>query len=305
MASGKEIKSRIKSVKNTGKITKAMELISTVKMKKAQDSVLGLRPFALATLSILARVGESSEAFQVFSESPTGSKKELIILVASQKGLCGGYNVNAFKKATEYIRDDSDAPYTREYDYITVGKRARDFILRTGQNLVADFSDEMKDPLTPVESRRMVRFIVDAWKKGTYSKIVVVYNHYVSAINQLPTVKTLFPIRKDDIRDFLTRVSGKEKYIIEDTNTDVTIEPSPEMIIDYTIPMILDAIVHETLLEAKASEHAARMVAMKNAKDSANKKAAGLTLVYNKTRQSAITKEVSEIVSGVESMKDA
>jgi len=165
MASGKEIKSRIKSVKNTGKITKAMELISTVKMKKAQDSVLGLRPFALATLSILARVGESSEAFQVFSESPTGSKKELIILVASQKGLCGGYNVNAFKKATEYIRDDSDTPYTREYDYITVGKRARDFVLRTGQNLVADFSDEMKDPLTPVESRRMVRFIVDAWKK--------------------------------------------------------------------------------------------------------------------------------------------
>jgi F-type H+-transporting ATPase subunit gamma len=163
----------------------------------------------------------------------------------------------------------------------------------------------MKDPLTPAESRRIVRFIVDAWKKGTYSKIVVVYNHYVSAINQLPTVKTLFPIRKDDIRDFLTRVSGKDKYFIEDTNTDVTIEPSPEMIVDYTIPMILDAIVHETLLEAKASEHAARMVAMKNAKDSANKKAAGLTLIYNKTRQSAITKEVSEIVSGVESMKDA
>jgi F-type H+-transporting ATPase subunit gamma len=118
-------------------------------------------------------------------------------------------------------------------------------------------------------------------------------------------VKTLFPIRKDDIREFLTRVSGKDAYSIEDINTDVTIEPSAEMIVEYTIPMILDAIVHETLLEAKASEHAARMVAMKNAKDSANKKAAGLTLVYNKTRQSAITKEVSEIVSGVESMKDA
>lgn len=140
---------------------------------------------------------------------------------------------------------------------------------------MADFSDEMKDPLTPLESRRIVRFIVDAWKKGTYSKIVIVYNHYISAINQLPTVKTVFPIYKDDIRDFLTRVSGKEKYTIEDdVSHDITIEPSPEMIIDYTIPMILDALLHETLLEAKASEHAARMVAMKNAKDSANKKAA-------------------------------
>jgi F-type H+-transporting ATPase subunit gamma len=281
-----------------------MELISTVKMKKAQESVVSLRPFALATLSILARVGHDEEAFGMFSRTPE-SKKELIILVASQKGLCGGYNVNAFKKATEYIRDDTDTPYTREYDYITVGKRARDFILRTGQSLAADFSDEMKDPLTPAESRRMIRFVLDAWKAGKYSKVSVVYNHYVSAITQLPTVKTLFPIRKDEISEFLTRVSGKDAYTIEEVNTDVTIEPSAEMIIEYTIPMILDAIMHETLLEAKASEHAARMIAMKNAKDSANKKAAGLTLIYNKTRQSAITKEVSEIVSGVESMKDA
>lgn len=303
MASGKEIKARIKSIKNTSKITKAMELISTVKMKKAQESVVSLRPFALATLSILARVGHDEEAFGMFSRTPE-SKKELIILVASQKGLCGGYNVNAFKKATEYIRDDKDTPYTREYDYITVGKRARDFILRTGQSLAADFSDEMKDPLTPAESRRMIRFVLDAWKAGKYSKVSVVYNHYVSAITQLPTVKTLFPIRKDEISEFLTRVSGKDAYTIEEVDTDVTIEPSAEMIIEYTIPMILDAIMHETLLEAKASEHASRMIAMKNAKDSANKKAAGLTLIYNKTRQSAITKEVSEIVSGVESMKD-
>jgi len=300
MPNQKEIKTRIKSVKNTGKITKAMELISTVKMKKAQDSVLGLRPFALATLSILARVGESTDAFRVFSDTPAGTKKELIILVASQKGLCGGYNVNAFKKTLEYTRDSNS-----QYEYITIGKRARDFVLRTGQVLVADFSDEISEPLSTVDSRRIVRFVVDAWKKQSYTKVSIIYNHYVSAITQLPTVKTLFPIRKDDIRDFLTRISGKDKYVIEDVRADVTIEPSPEIIVEYTIPMILDAIVHETLLESKASEHAARMVAMKNAKDSANKKAASLTLVYNKTRQSAITKEVSEIVSGVESMKDA
>jgi F-type H+-transporting ATPase subunit gamma len=161
----------------------------------------------------------------------------------------------------------------------------------------------MKDPLTPAESRRMVRTIVDEWKTGKYSKISIVYNHYVSAINQLPLVKTLFPIKKEDIFGFLEKVVGK-KYEPEAYEGSYTIEPDAETIVTMTIPLILDGIVHETLLEAKASEHASRMIAMKNAKDSANKKATGLTLVYNKTRQAAITKEVSEIVSGVESMKD-
>lgn len=301
MASGKEIKSRIKSIKNTGKITKAMELISTVKMKKAQESVLSLRPFALATLEILARISNEESVLGFYGSTPK-AQKELIILVAAQKWLCGWYNVNTFKKATEYIRDDIDAPYTREYDYITIGKRARDFILRTGQSLVADFSDEITDPLTVAESRRIVRFAIAQWKTGKYSKLSIIYNHYVSAISQLPTVKTLFPINQTDIESFLTKVAGKEYK--KESLTSYTIEPDIETIVEYTIPMILDAMVHETLLESKASEHAARMIAMKNAKDSANKKGASLTLVYNKARQWAITKEVSEIVSGVESMKE-
>ena len=306
MPSGKEVKARIKSIKNTGKITKAMELISTVKMKKAQDSVVSLRPFALAALSILSRVSHEEDVFAKYSHSPN-TPRELIIMIASQKGLCGGYNVNIFKKATEYVRDDINdgLPYTREYDYVTVGKRARDFILRTGQSLVADFSDEMKDPLTPAESRRIVRFVISEWESGKYEKISIVYNHYVSAITQLPLIKTIFPLSREYITDFLSRIAGTNTQTEEAKTVAYTIEPSPEMIIEYTLPLILDAIFHETLLEAKASEHAARMVAMKNAKDSANKKATGLTLVYNKTRQAAITKEVSEIVSGVESMKDA
>ncbi len=302
MASGKEIKSRIKSIKNTGKITKAMELISTVKMKKSQDSVLALRPFALATMNILSKISARGEVLEVYSVTPN-STKELIIMVASDKWLCWAYNINVFKKATEYIRDDIDAPYTRKYDYITVGKRARDFILRTGQNLSADFSQEMKDPLTLAESRKIVRFIIEEWKSGKYEKISIVYNQYISAINQLPVMKTLFPIKSDDIVVFLTKILG-EKYVPSTDDVEYTIEPDANTIIEHTIPMILDAVLHETLLESKASEHASRMIAMKNAKDSAVKKEKGLTLIYNKTRQSAITKEVSEIVSGVESMKE-
>ncbi len=145
--------------------------------------------------------------------------------------------------------------------------------MRTGQSLIADFSDEMKDPLTISESRRMVRMIIAEWKTGKYTKISIVYNHYVSALTQLPLVKTLFPIQKDDIHTFLERVAGGNHHADSYTG-DFTIEPDVETIIAFTIPMILDAVIHETLLESKASEHAARMVAMKNAKDSANKKAA-------------------------------
>ncbi len=301
MASGKEIKARIKSIKNTGKITKAMELISTVKMKKAQESVISLRPFALAALEILARVSHEESVLGVYGTAPE-TTRELIILIAAQKGLCGGYNVNTFKKATEYIRDDIGTPYTREYDYITIGKRSRDFILRTGQSLLSDFSDEIRDPLTVAESRRMVRFVIAEWKTGKYNKLSIIYNHYISALTQLPTVKTLFPINRVDIESYLIHVAGTTMQ--KDDPISYTIEPDVAMIVDYTIPMVLDAMIHETLLESRASEHAARMVAMKNAKDSANKKWASLTLIYNKARQWAITKEVSEIVSGVESMKD-
>lgn len=149
----------------------------------------------------------------------------------------------------------------------------------------------------------MVREIVLEWESGKYSKVSIVYNHYVSAISQLPLVKTLFPINQEDIFEFLEKVTGG-KYTEEAYNGEYTVEPDPATIINATIPMILDGLIYETLLEAKAAEHAARMIAMKNAKDSANKKASLLTLIYNKTRQAAITKEVSEIVSGVESMKD-
>ncbi len=165
-----------------------------------------------------------------------------------------------------------DKPFTREYDYITIGKRARDFILRTGQNLSIDFSDEIKDTFTSADSRRMVRTIINLWNSEKYSKVSIVYNHYVSAITQLPVIKPLFPIKREDIFSFLEKVVGK-KYEAELYEGSYTIEPDAETIVTMTIPLILDGIVHETLLEAKASEHAARMVAMKNAKDSANKKA--------------------------------
>ncbi|MDD2891501.1 MAG: ATP synthase F1 subunit gamma [Candidatus Gracilibacteria bacterium] len=304
MTSGKEIKARIKSVTNTKKITRAMELISTVKMKKAQESVLGSRPFALAALRIFANVSESLGDIPSVGGHAHTTKRELLVVISSNKGLCGGYNVNTFKKVAQYRKDHPDTTI----DYITIGKKAREFVLRTGGNLVADFSDVMKDAIEiqdvkPVSSILRELFTAQVHEKLNYDVIKIVHSYYISAINQKAIVKQFLPLSRADIVEFLSEVVG-QKVETPEESVKYTVEPDTETIVNEVIPMILSMLLYEILLESKASEHSSRMVAMKNAKDSATKKVSALTLSYNKARQASITKEVSEIVSGVESMKE-
>ncbi len=228
------------------------------------------------------------------------SQTTLIVLVASQKWLCWGYNVNLFKHIIEHIRENSD----KKFAYITIGKRARDFVLRTGGDLVADYSDEIGDPAQMESARKVVRFIFDSWHSGKYSSLFVSYNFYESAISQKPKNKQFFPINREEITDFLDSIT-KEGSNTKNKEQEIPphIEPNASLVVEYILPMIFDAMLYEIILEARASEHAARMVAMKNAKDAAQKKADTLTLIYNKARQTAITTEITEIVSGVESMK--
>jgi len=225
-------------------------------------------------------------------------------VISSNKGLCGGYNVNTFKKVAQYKKDHQDITI----DYITIGKKAREFILRTGGNLVADFSDVMKDTIEiqdvkPVSSMLRELFSKQAHEKLNYDAIKIVHSYYISAINQKAIVKQFLPLSRGDIVEFLTEIVGQDMPSSEESQK-YTIEPDTETIVNEVIPMILSMLLYEILLESKASEHSSRMVAMKNAKDSATKKVSALTLSYNKARQASITKEVSEIVSGVESMKE-
>ena len=299
MSTAKEIRARIKSVKNTRKITRAMELISTVKMKKAQDSVRATRPFALATFDIFRRAGDTIP--RIFGEERTVRHRELVVLIASNKGLCGGYNVNAFKALHRHVRSRPDATFA----YVTIGKRARDFVMRSGGVIVDDFSDRIRDSVTLAEVRQISRALLGYYTSGEYDSVTVVFNYYVSALTQKAIAKTFLPISRDDIEEYFRETLGRDvEHLASPTNIEYGIEPDEETILRETIPLLLDAILYEKLLESKASEHAARMVAMKNAKDSATKKVSALTLSYNKARQASITKEVSEIVSGVESMKD-
>lgn len=289
MASGKEIKSRIKTVKNTGKITKAMELISTVKMKKAQESVMSLRQFALSALAIFETISADENTFAAYT-TVKNHKRELIVVMASQKGLCGGYNVNIFKKLMEYLKNEKDGGYHMHHHYATVGKRARDFIVRTGHHLDVDFSDEIPDPVKMADSRKLATYLTHAWKSGQYAKISLVHSQYISALTQTPIVKPIFPLNQKEIQNFLHRIAHDEgdknnSQIHKTLPKDILVEPSPEVVLEYAIPLIINAVIHESILEARASEHAARMVAMKNAKDAAKKKASVLTLAYNKARQ--------------------
>lgn len=303
MANAKEIKRKIGSIKNTAKITKAMELISTVKMKKSQDLAMEKRNFVLEMLKIFLRVEDYLSEFPLFS-SPNTWTKTLWIVITSNKWLCWGYNVNVMKKVNSYVKETKE-----DMEYISIWKKASNFILRTWNNLIADFSDEFTDTLDPVFTKKISEFIREEYLSWKYNKVVVFYNFYVNTIKQIPVAKVNLPIDSNDIKKYLISIlEGHidiEKEIEGMKNTFAyDLEPSPEELVSSVIPMILDMMLFDVLLNAKASEHSSRMIAMKNAKDSANKIAKALTLKYNKARQASITSEVSEITAGVESMKD-
>jgi len=267
-----------------------MELISTVKMKKAQDLALQKKDFVLEMLKVFSRIEEFLKDF-IYFQNPS-SKKTLAVVVTSNKGLCGGYNVNVLKKVNEYVTEHSD----EDIEYISLGKKAAAFVARTGNNLVADFSPEYSDNIDTRFVKSVTSVIYEKFLTGEYGKVVVFYNYYVNSIKQVPVAREFLPIDDLAVKKYLEDIIDDPKAL-EDIAHDVTdyiIEPSMETIALDVVPMILDMMFYDIILEAKASEHSARMVAMKAAKDNSKKIADMLTLQYNKARQAMITREVSE-----------
>lgn len=303
MANAKEIKRRISSIKNTAQITKAMELISTVKMKKAQDLALEKKLFVSEMLNIFLKIEDSLKDFSFFKKG--GWNKTLAIMIASNKGLCWGYNVNVMKKVNSYAKETWE-----EIDYITIWKRAAQFVAKTWNNLVADFSENYSDNIEPSFSKEISKLILDKFASGEYEKVTIFYQYYRNTLVQIPVARKFLEISKEDIMDYFKQVLWEEKFEeIKEKNEQMDsssyeFEPSAEEVAEDMMPMLMDMMLFDIIAQAKASEHASRMVAMKAAKDNANKYAGKLTVEYNKARQAAITKEVSEIVAWVESMKD-
>jgi F-type H+-transporting ATPase subunit gamma len=284
VASTRDIRRRIKSVKNTRQITKAMELVAASKMKKAQQAALAGRGYAALMAEMLAALADRVEE----ATHPFLTRREVkirgIILVTSDKGLCGPLNANLFKLVT-----DIKTPAK----YAVIGRKGSQFIARTRRDLLAEFT--VSDRVAFSEVKVVAEFMVQQFLDGHVDTVELIYPHFKNTLVQAPTQLPLLPLQslRDVIADLRSDAGGTAKT---DTR-EILFEPDAESVLSALLPLYLNREVYQHILDAKASEHSARMVAMKTAKDNATKLIGDLTLEYNKARQAAITQEILEIAA--------
>ncbi len=285
MASPRDIRRRIKSITNTAQITRAMQMVAASKMRKAQETALTMRPFEQLVYRIQRRATTHAGDFSHPLMEVREVRKRAVILVGTDKGLCGSLNSNLFRLATQFD------PATTVY--ITAGKRAAQFIARTGRQLVAEFT--FTDSPRFTEARPIAAFARDLFLKGEVDQVQIVLTHFVNTLTQQAVMAEFLPIGK--IKSVNIPGAESEADLASDT-TEVLFEPSAKAVLTYLVEHYLYISMHVVLLEAKASEQSARMVAMTNATDSATELIKHLTLEYNKLRQGNITNELLEIAGG-------
>ena len=288
MASGKELRTKIKSVENTKKITKAMEMISVSKMRKAQERMRAARPYSDKVRNIASNLGKANpEYVHPFMKTNDG-KSVGYIVVTTDKGLCGGLNTNLFRAVTLKLRESQSAgksPLT-----VAIGSKGLGFLGRVGAKVVSHIT-HLGDKPHLDKLIGPVKVLLDAYVKGEVSAVYVCYNKFVSTMKQEPVLEQLLPLSAE-------KMAKESKDSGAQTSWDYIYEPDAQTVIDELLVRYAEAMVFQAVAENMASEHAARMVAMKAATDNAGNVIAELKLVYNKTRQAAITKELSEIVAG-------
>lgn len=291
MPSTRDLRRRIKSIKNTSQITKAMQMVAASKMRKAQQSALAGRPYAKLLNSVLAEVTFHAGDFAHPLMEIRQIKKRCLIVISTDKGLCGALNSNLLREAAKF---DKDATL-----YITAGRKASQFVARTRRQLAAEFT--YKDAPLFSEGRAISKFAQDLFLKGEVDHVDVLFTNFVSTLNQKPEIHPLLPV--GEVKGLRAGVDGNgEEVLMLRGATEFLFEPGPEQVFGALLPHYLNFQVYHFLLEAKASEHSARMVAMKNATDNAKQLIKDLTLEYNKMRQANITKELLEITSATMTM---
>ena len=288
MAAGKELRTKIKSVENTKKITKAMEMISVSKMRKAQERMRAARPYSDKIRNIASNLGQANPEYVHQFMKTNDGKSVGFIVVTTDKGLCGGLNTNLLRALTVRLRETQAAAKTPQA--VAIGGKGLGFLNRIGARVVSHVThlgdrphlDKLIGP---------VKVLLDAYARGEVSEVYLCYNKFGSTMRQDPTVDLLLPLSAAKMQAE-TKASGTHH------GWDYIYEPDAKSVIDDLLLRYVEALVYQALAENMASEHAARMVAMKAATDNAVTVIGELKLVYNKTRQAAITKELSEIVSG-------
>jgi F-type H+-transporting ATPase subunit gamma len=286
MASTRDIRRRIKSVRNTAQITKAMQMVAASKMRKAQQLAVGGRPYADVMNRVLSEVTHSSGDFQhPLMEKRTGDRS-CVLIVSSDKGLCGALNSNLLREAARLDKTKTI--------FVTAGRKAAQFVARTRRTLKADFS--YKDNPQFSEARAISKFLRELFLSGEVDRVDVLFTNFVSTLVQKPEIFPLLPV--GEIKGVSTGIAGEamDQLLIKGT-TEFLFEPNAESVLGSLLPHYINFQVFQILLEARASEQSARMVAMKNATDNATQLIKDLTLEYNKMRQANITKELLEITS--------
>ena len=293
MAAGKELRTKIKSVENTKKITKAMEMISVSKMRKAQERMRAARPYSEKIRNIAANLGQANpEYVHAFMKTSKEAKSVGFIVVTTDKGLCGGLNTNLFRAVTAKLRETQTAGKTPQT--VAIGGKGLGFLNRIGARVVSHVT-HLGDKPHLDKLIGPVKVLLDFYAKGELSAVYLSYNKFVNTMKQEPVVEQLLPLSHQTLKaqSDASEAAGGVRH-----GWDYIYEPDAQSVIDDLLVRYVEALVYQAVAENTASEHAARMVAMKAATDNAGNVIGELKLIYNKTRQAAITKELSEIVAG-------
>ncbi|OGZ65438.1 MAG: ATP synthase F1 subunit gamma [Candidatus Staskawiczbacteria bacterium RIFCSPHIGHO2_01_FULL_36_16] len=312
MESLQNLKKRIKSVSNVGQITKAMELVAATKMRKSQQIALDSRPYAFAALDFLATISSlENQKMPPLFEVRKSIKKVLFVLVSSDKGLAGAFNSSVFKKFEKHIKEDKKHE-NEEKVFAAVGEKSFNYLVKRGFKVLKKFV-EAGDYTTPEQVRPLFDFLIKGYLNKDFDRVIIVSTHFRSALKQEPHVRRVLPIDYNHIADTIKQIipeRGKFADLIKEHNItftldkkklkEYTIEPEPEKVLEKLAEHLFFMQIYHLILEANASEHSARRMAMKTASDNASDLGNKLNLQYNKSRQARITTEIAEISAGAE-----
>ena len=301
MASGREIKTKIKSTQNMRKVTRALEMVSASKIRKAQDLMKASRPYARSMRKVIAHIAQASTDFRhPFLVERENVARVAYIVVSTDRGLCGGLNSNMFRRLLPAIQEWQGKGV--QVDVVAIGQKALQFFRRIkGVNLIGSTTHLGERPKLE-QLIGVIKVVLDSYAANALDRVFLAYNDFVNTMTQKPTIDALLPLPLVAAEMEAHEAAGESAYagikLEQAHDWDYIYEPDAQTVLEHVLGRYIESVVYQGVLENLASEHAARMVAMKSASDNANKVIDTLTLVYNKTRQAAITQEISEIVGG-------
>jgi F-type H+-transporting ATPase subunit gamma len=300
VATARETKKRIRSVKNISQITRALEAVSASKVRRAQMRVMASRAFAEKAWEILLNVqaaGQAGPAMHPLLEERSEIKNILMVVIASDQGLAGAFNTNILRVAQRF-----EERLGKPVRYIAVGRRSRDTLIRAGKNVIAEFSDLPAEP-TIADISPISRLAIDQFLSGEVDDVFIAYTDFINKLTQRPVVLGWLPLVPHTIDDQVASEYVKDVPNVTSGSMNYEYEPDPEAILQEIVPRFTELQLYQAVLESQASEHSARMVAMRNASENAAQLTDALTVIYNKARQAAITSEILDIVGGTEALQ--